>query len=317
MNDSPPERRTMNSVRRQVATELALRAVSKSSTVDGMRIGIADASSASKPNDIPFLHLIANALTSSFILSSAPYLFLLTTTSTTSTTPGILYVISSSQTTTSRATTLTLTKFLHRITQSSYTSSSPSGAYTDSGAVNASGITLPQKFKSATKETEWFAYIKDLHVSSFDSDILQSILLSAARTPLDPSLPPPHSKSIDVILEEQRAQLERVTPRAAFTEIQAQGHARVPRAPRSGNVLKEEFGLEPPIVLVDIRPQKQREEWGHIPGALIVERNVLEWRFDPRCEARLAIADRYDLRVIVFCQEGYTSRCVVCVLIFL
>src|SRR5205814_1682719 len=33
----------------------------------------------------------------------------------------------------------------------------------------------------------------------------------------------------------------------------------------------------------------------------------LEWRFDPRCQARLPIADRYDLHVIVFCQEGYTS----------
>jgi len=42
-------------------------------------------------------------------------------------------------------------------------------------------------------------------------------------------------------------------------------------------------------------------------GSLIVERNVLEWRFDPRSDARLGIVDRYDLRVIVFCQEGYTS----------
>lgn len=38
-----------------------------------------------------------------------------------------------------------------------------------------------------------------------------------------------------------------------------------------------------------------------------MERNVLEWRFDPRSDARLPIADRYDLRVVVFCQEGYTS----------
>lgn len=42
-------------------------------------------------------------------------------------------------------------------------------------------------------------------------------------------------------------------------------------------------------------------------GALVVERNVLEWRSDPRCDARLPVADRYDLRVIVFCSEGYTS----------
>ncbi|MBB5872452.1 rhodanese-related sulfurtransferase [Allocatelliglobosispora scoriae] len=60
-------------------------------------------------------------------------------------------------------------------------------------------------------------------------------------------------------------------------------------------------------VLVDIRPSTQRMEFGEIPGALIIERNVLEWRLDPRSDARLPIADRYDLRVIVYCQQGYTS----------
>ncbi|MCW6010249.1 rhodanese-like domain-containing protein [Micromonospora sp. CPCC 205371] len=60
-------------------------------------------------------------------------------------------------------------------------------------------------------------------------------------------------------------------------------------------------------VLVDIRPAAQRAASGEIPGALVVERNVLEWRFDPRSAARLPIANRYDLPVVVFCQEGYTS----------
>ena len=49
-----------------------------------------------------------------------------------------------------------------------------------------------------------------------------------------------------------------------------------------------------------------REAEGLLPGALIIERNVLEWRFDPSCDARLPIAD-YDLQIIVVCQEGYTS----------
>jgi rhodanese-related sulfurtransferase len=40
---------------------------------------------------------------------------------------------------------------------------------------------------------------------------------------------------------------------------------------------------------------------------VIVERNVLEWRLDPRSSARLDFADRYDLPVVVLCQEGYTS----------
>ena len=59
-------------------------------------------------------------------------------------------------------------------------------------------------------------------------------------------------------------------------------------------------------VLVDIRPQSDREREGHIPGALVIERNVLEWRLDPASAARLAIAS-YDAHVIVFCNEGYTS----------
>src|SRR5580765_675484 len=51
-------------------------------------------------------------------------------------------------------------------------------------------------------------------------------------------------------------------------------------------------------VLVDIRPAAQRAAEGEVPGALVVERNVLEWRFDPASAARLPQA-RYDLRVII------------------
>lgn len=61
------------------------------------------------------------------------------------------------------------------------------------------------------------------------------------------------------------------------------------------------FGLSTPIA------QAGMAFVGMIPGALVVERNVLEWRFDPRSDARLDIADRYDLPVVVFCSEGYTS----------
>ncbi len=59
-------------------------------------------------------------------------------------------------------------------------------------------------------------------------------------------------------------------------------------------------------VVVDIRPAAQRAAEGELPGALVVERNVLEWRFDPASDAALPIAS-YDLQVIVLCQEGYTS----------
>jgi rhodanese-related sulfurtransferase len=60
-------------------------------------------------------------------------------------------------------------------------------------------------------------------------------------------------------------------------------------------------------LLVDIRPELNRRIEGSIPGALIIERNVLEWRLDPTSDARMAQAGSYDLCVVVFCNEGYTS----------
>jgi rhodanese-related sulfurtransferase/mannose-6-phosphate isomerase-like protein (cupin superfamily) len=60
-------------------------------------------------------------------------------------------------------------------------------------------------------------------------------------------------------------------------------------------------------ILVDIRPEAQRAREGCIPGALIVERNVLEWRFDPTSDSRLPVVVDHHLQVIVFCSEGYTS----------
>jgi rhodanese-related sulfurtransferase len=94
---------------------------------------------------------------------------------------------------------------------------------------------------------------------------------------------PVGSRGIAEILAAARRRLSRLDPREAHL------------AHRDG------------AVLVDIRPHAQRVDSGGIPGALVVERNVLEWRFDPRSPYRLPVADRYDLPVIVYCQEGYTS----------
>jgi len=94
---------------------------------------------------------------------------------------------------------------------------------------------------------------------------------------------PAGSRGIDDILAEARARLRRLEPEEAHLAF------------RGG------------APLVDIRPAAQRAANGEVPGALIIERNVLEWRLDPRSDARLPIAGRYDLPVIVFCQEGYTS----------
>lgn len=60
-------------------------------------------------------------------------------------------------------------------------------------------------------------------------------------------------------------------------------------------------------VLVDIRPAAQRAAEGEVPGALVIERNVLEWRCDPASGARVAEAVDHDVRWIVVCSQGYTS----------
>ncbi|MCY0938355.1 rhodanese-like domain-containing protein [Streptomyces sp. H34-S4] len=60
-------------------------------------------------------------------------------------------------------------------------------------------------------------------------------------------------------------------------------------------------------LLVDIRYQALRERDGLVPGALVIERNELEWRLDPEGSHRLPEAVDHDLRVIVICNEGYAS----------
>jgi rhodanese-related sulfurtransferase len=90
-------------------------------------------------------------------------------------------------------------------------------------------------------------------------------------------------RGIDQVLAEARSRLRRLDPHQAEAEIRAGA------------------------LLVDIRPQSQRAAEGEVPGALRVERNVLEWRFDPASASRLPQARGYDTRVIVMCSEGYTS----------
>ncbi|KOG50986.1 sulfurtransferase [Streptomyces griseoflavus] len=89
--------------------------------------------------------------------------------------------------------------------------------------------------------------------------------------------------AVDALLEAARAGLDRVTPHQA-AEIQRDG------------------GL-----LVDIRYAELRERDGIIPGALIVERNELEWRLDPTGAHRAPQATGHDLPVVVVCNEGYAS----------
>jgi rhodanese-related sulfurtransferase len=88
---------------------------------------------------------------------------------------------------------------------------------------------------------------------------------------------------IDEYLERVRQGLERIGPHEAFAAA-ADG-----------------------ALLVDIRYQALRERDGLIPGALVVERNELEWRLDPQGSHRLPEAVGHDLRIVVICNEGYAS----------
>ena len=60
-------------------------------------------------------------------------------------------------------------------------------------------------------------------------------------------------------------------------------------------------------LLVDTRPQWQRDAEGTLPDALVIERNHLEWRLDPTSDARIPQATDHDVTWIVVCSEGYSS----------
>jgi rhodanese-related sulfurtransferase len=60
-------------------------------------------------------------------------------------------------------------------------------------------------------------------------------------------------------------------------------------------------------LVIDIRVDSQRAKDGVIPGAVLVSRNVLEWRLDPASPHRDASIARRDRKVILLCDEGYQS----------
>lgn len=99
---------------------------------------------------------------------------------------------------------------------------------------------------------------------------------------LDPS-DSPATLTIDELLLESRMGLERV-------------HA---------SDLEREMAAG--ALVVDTRPVGQRDRDGDLPGAVVIDRNVLEWRLDPSSPHRLPIADDPARRIVVVCNEGYSS----------
>ncbi len=89
--------------------------------------------------------------------------------------------------------------------------------------------------------------------------------------------------AVDRLLAAARARLDRVGPSQAH-HLVAEG-----------------------ALLIDIRPAAQRAEFGEVPGALVLERNVLEWRLDPDSPARIPEAADPERPVVIMCQAGYAS----------
>jgi rhodanese-related sulfurtransferase len=90
-------------------------------------------------------------------------------------------------------------------------------------------------------------------------------------------------RTIDEILDAARTRLERIEPEL-LQRAQADG-----------------------ALIVDTRPVEQRLRDGDLPGAVVIDRNVLEWRLDPACDHHIAEVTGYDTHIVIVCNEGYSS----------
>ncbi|HET9665306.1 MAG TPA: rhodanese-like domain-containing protein [Desertimonas sp.] len=89
--------------------------------------------------------------------------------------------------------------------------------------------------------------------------------------------------TIDELVARVRAVLRRVSPEDLASEMRAGA------------------------LVIDVRPADQRARDGALPGAVVVDRNVLEWRLDPTSPDRIPEVTGYDQRIIVVCNEGCSS----------
>jgi rhodanese-related sulfurtransferase len=89
----------------------------------------------------------------------------------------------------------------------------------------------------------------------------------------------------------------------SIDELLASARAGLDRVPPSELRAEQEAGA----LIVDTRPVEERLRDGELPGAIVIDRNVLEWRLDPSSPHRLSVADDPDRRIVLVCNEGYSS----------
>lgn len=96
--------------------------------------------------------------------------------------------------------------------------------------------------------------------------------------------------------------------RRSIDEVMAAAEARLDRVDATDLAAEASAGA----LVVDIRPIELRERHGALPGALVIDRNVLEWRLDPKSSDRIPQASDYDRRIVLVCHEGYASVLAAC-----
>lgn len=90
-------------------------------------------------------------------------------------------------------------------------------------------------------------------------------------------------RGVDAVLAAARRGLDRYTPRETL------------------------LAMKRGTLVVDTRTEAQRAEQGELPGVLVIDRTVLEWRLDPASGAAIAEATGYDVEVVIVCRQGYSS----------
>jgi len=138
----------------------------------------------------------------------------------------------------------------------------------------------------------WEVGVYGLGGSSYDEIALRDVVKKSVGNLMDPLVPPPGAVSVAQLLSHTRAKLERMTPDEAFGEV------------------TQADEMAPPVFLVDIRSESQRREFGTIPGSIVIDRNELEWKLDPRSRGRLgpsAVVNRFDVTVILMSHDGNAS----------